>query len=89
MQQLLKYGADVNAVGSDHSTTLYAASERGRQEIVRLLLINGANVNAQGGLYGHPVYAAFEKGHLEIRKILLQHGADISLEEYHGLVPID
>ncbi|KAK0371993.1 hypothetical protein CLIM01_10643 [Colletotrichum limetticola] len=56
---------------------LYAACERGDQEIVKLLLERGADVNARGGQYGHALYAASEEGYLEIAQLLLEKGADI------------
>ncbi|KAF3384050.1 putative ankyrin repeat protein L25 [Talaromyces pinophilus] len=44
---LFKAGADVNAQGSKYSTALYAATKKGYQEIVQMLLSNGAQVGSR------------------------------------------
>ncbi|SLM38718.1 ankyrin repeat domain containing protein [Lasallia pustulata] len=42
-------GADVNAQGGEYGNALQAASERGHDQVVRMLLDKGADVNAQDG----------------------------------------
>ncbi|KAK2603444.1 hypothetical protein QQS21_004395 [Conoideocrella luteorostrata] len=55
---LIHNGADVNTQGGYYGSVLQAASYRGHQEIVQLLLDEGADVNAQGGYYGSALQAA-------------------------------
>ncbi|KAK4194116.1 hypothetical protein QBC40DRAFT_270361 [Triangularia verruculosa] len=45
VQQLLEYGADVNAQGGEYGNALQATSTGGHAEIVRQLLERGADVN--------------------------------------------
>jgi ankyrin repeat protein len=59
-------------------TALQWACERGRLEIVQLLLEKGADVNTQGGRYGNALEAATLRGHYEIVKLLLEEGADVN-----------
>src|SRR5436189_82827 len=50
--------AEVNAEGGSYDNALQAASNRGSEKEVELLLSKGAEVNAQGGLYGNALQAA-------------------------------
>ena len=58
-----------------HGNALQAASRRGHQNIVQLLLENGADINAQGGGYGNALQAASDEGHQNIVQLLLENGA--------------
>jgi ankyrin repeat domain-containing protein 50 len=68
---------DVNVQGGIYGNALQAASVRGHETIVELLLNNGADINAQGGDYGNALQAASAGGHETIVKLLLNNGADI------------
>ncbi|KAK4119594.1 hypothetical protein N657DRAFT_537577, partial [Parathielavia appendiculata] len=57
-----------------YGNALQAASARGHQEIVKLLLDKGAEVNKQGGYYGNALQAASARGHQDIVKLLLDKG---------------
>jgi hypothetical protein len=59
---------------------LQAASERGYEQVVKLLLDKGADVNAQGGRYGNALQAASERGNEQIVKLLLDKGADVNAQ---------
>jgi len=72
----VKADADVNAQGGTYSTALQAASYRGHDKIVELLLGKGADVNAQGGRFGTALQAASDRGHDKIVELLLGKGAD-------------
>jgi hypothetical protein len=43
----------VNTQGGNYSNVLQAASIRGHEMVVKLLLENGAHINAQSGQYGN------------------------------------
>jgi ankyrin repeat protein len=82
--RLLEKGG-VNAQGGRYGNALQAASYRGNEAIVRLLLEKGANVNAQGGVYGNALQAASGRGYQDIVMLLLNQGADINAHSgYYG-----
>ena len=59
---------------------LQAASYRGNDAIVKLLLENGAEVNAEGGEYRNALQAASYQGNDAIVKLLLENGAEVNEE---------
>jgi ankyrin repeat protein len=79
----LDKGADVNAQGGEYGNALQAASSRGHQEIVQLLLDKGADVNAQGGEYGNALPAASWGGYQGVVQLLLDKGADVNAQGSH------
>ena len=68
-------GADVNAQGGYFGNALHAASYRGHEKVVELLLSKGADVNAQGGHWGNALQAASDGGHEKVVELLLGRGA--------------
>ncbi|RMZ86570.1 hypothetical protein DV736_g6204, partial [Chaetothyriales sp. CBS 134916] len=67
--------ADVNAQGGRYGNALVAASYRGHETVVQMLLEKGADVNAQGGEYGNALVAASYRGHETVVQMLLEKGA--------------
>ncbi|MCJ1471194.1 hypothetical protein MMC07_009842, partial [Pseudocyphellaria aurata] len=57
---------------------LYVASQKGHEQIVKLLLDYGAEVNAQGGQYDTALYAASIEGHVQTVKLLIDNGANVN-----------
>lgn len=51
---LLDKGADVNAQGRDYGNALQAASERGYEQIVKMLLESGAHQHQENNLASMP-----------------------------------
>ena len=77
--------ADVNAQDGHYDNALQAASYRGHEEIVKLLVKEGADVNAQSGYYGNALQAASYGGHEKIVKLLVEEGADVNAQGgYYG-----
>lgn len=77
VKELLAAGVDVNAANSYGGTALAFACDKGRAEVVNLLLEHGADVNAKDRFYGAtPLTWAVEKGHVEIVRALLAKGAE-------------
>ncbi|KAH8704430.1 ankyrin repeat-containing domain protein [Phaeosphaeriaceae sp. PMI808] len=77
--------SDVSDISEDEKSgnLLYAASEEGDEELMKLLLDRGANVNAQGGHYGNALQAASEEGDEELVKLLLDRGANVNAQGGH------
>ncbi len=57
---------------------LQAASYRGHDQVMQMLLDKGADINAQGGEYGNALQAASYGGHDQVVQMLLDKGADIN-----------
>lgn len=68
-------GADVNAQGGYYGSSLEAASSKGHEKVVELLLVAGADANAQGGYYGNALEAASSEGHEKVVGLLVDAGA--------------
>ncbi|KAJ3884492.1 ankyrin repeat-containing domain protein [Lentinula edodes] len=70
----------VDAQGGHFGNALQAASSKGHQFIVKLLLEHNADVNAQGGYFGNALLAASYEGHDSIVKLLLENNPDVNAQ---------
>ena len=70
----------INAHGGYFGHALNAASDRGHEKVVQLLLDKGADVNARNGGYNNALYTASYRGHENITQLLLSKGADINAQ---------
>lgn len=78
VQQLIKFGAEVNYESKYRGTALQNASKSGNYSIVKELIKARAIVNLGRG--NHPPLAiACSYGHLSVVKQLIQEGADVNL----------
>lgn len=79
VHMLLKMNADVNADNGYYGTALLAASIKGHDAIVQMLIQHGADVNANGtGFVKCALAGALKHKHKAIAKILIQNGADVN-----------
>jgi hypothetical protein len=79
VKSLISQGTDVNAVDEDTTwvkTPLFAAAERGQDEVVAYLLEHGADVTITSAALATPLRAAAYKGHAKTVNLLLAHGAN-------------
>ena len=76
-------GSDVNAKGGLYGHPLEAASSKGHEKIVDLLIRKGADIHAQGGYFGNALQAASYEGHENIVQLLIKKGADINAQGGH------
>ena len=73
VKQHLAAGADVNAKDENGWTPLNSAAEKGRNQIVKLLIEKGADLNA-----GTPLIFAAGEGHMEVVELLIAAGTDVN-----------
>ena len=76
IEELLRAGANVNAVIDGDGTPLMGAANDGHLEAVRLLLDRGANPNIPVDGDGNALIVAASEGHFEVVRLLLDRGAD-------------
>jgi uncharacterized protein len=77
-------GFDVNTPNTAGYTGLMAAAERGRVDIVKLLLDHKADPNVAGRDAGTSLMLAAENNQPEIVKLLLDRGADPNRQDHNG-----
>ncbi|KAB8238262.1 uncharacterized protein BDW43DRAFT_321300 [Aspergillus alliaceus] len=66
-----------------YGNALQAASYRGYEQIVQILLDKGADANTQSGVYGNALQAACYRGHEQIVQMLLDNKADVNAQGGH------
>ncbi|HLO87957.1 MAG TPA: ankyrin repeat domain-containing protein [Nostocaceae cyanobacterium] len=92
VQELLKAGADVNAVEPTFGAVpLHKAVYNGRAAITWVLVEQpGININFQGATNGYtPLHDALWHGYVECAEILLNAGARLDLKGHDGKTPLD
>jgi hypothetical protein len=80
VQTILHQITHMHVQGGQYDNALQAASYKGNEQVVKLLLDKGADVNAQGGEYGNALQAASYRGHEQVVKLLLDKGADVNAQ---------
>jgi len=83
---LLSAGADANATDNSNGSPLYLACERGKSELVKLLLSRGADPHIGKDQYGYiyPIHAACDGSHYDAVKLLLEYGACVDISDRSG-----
>jgi beta-lactamase regulating signal transducer with metallopeptidase domain len=76
IDELLRAGANVNAVIIGDGTPLMAAAGDGHLEAVQLLLNRGADPNLAVPGDGNALIVAASEGHIDVVRLLLDRGAD-------------
>ena len=89
VEQLIRGGADVNAMTRFHVTPLSIATVRGNVEIARALLTAGANPNAAMGAGEPVILTAARTGNVPLLQALVDAGADVNARErFYGQTPL-
>ncbi|WP_382160847.1 ankyrin repeat domain-containing protein [Hydrogenophaga sp. ANAO-22] len=86
-RQLIKDGAQVNAVDAGGQTALLIAARAGDLEMARLLLRSAADPNGRGGPFT-PLGAAALHGHAPLVRLLLRAGAEVDAVGLNGQTPL-
>jgi YVTN family beta-propeller protein len=89
LKQLVKSGADLNALSKDGGSPLSSAAFHGRLEHVRFLLQKGADATKRNRDGGTPLHVAALMGRFEIAKLLLSKGGDANVRNKKGESSID
>jgi ankyrin repeat protein len=70
------------------ATILHRAAEKGRKEVVALLLEEGASPDIRDRMGNTPVQTAAIEGHLDIVRLLFEAGANLNTTNDYGLTPL-
>ena len=79
---------DVNVECWNRWTPLHAASNRGQEEVVRLLLRHNANVNSRSISGWTPLHRASVYGYTKVAQLLLEYGAGVDTRNESGDTPL-
>ncbi|RYP70487.1 hypothetical protein DL771_005424 [Monosporascus sp. 5C6A] len=82
--QCFKYLEGRKAMSHIYKGALWAASAKGNEKMVKLLLDRGADVNVQGGNYGYVLQAALYSGNEKVVQLLLNKGAEFNVQKYEN-----
>lgn len=74
--------------GRDVFGPLHLAAEKGRREMVELLIDAGADVNSRGPLGLTALHRAAQQDHVEVVKLLLERGAEVDTRHDMGATPL-
>lgn len=80
---------DVNQRDSEGLTALHWACDRGKADLVELLLDRGSEINSQATDGQTPLHYAASCSHDSVVKILLANGADAGVKDADGATPIE
>lgn len=83
---LMGYGSDpnVNNQSERRRSALQAASEKGRTDVVQVLIQHGHDIDADDYDGVTALHAASRSGHMELVQMLLDSGADLSKRDHLG-----
>ncbi|GAA49883.1 transient receptor potential cation channel subfamily A member 1 [Clonorchis sinensis] len=85
---LFEYPDLLKAQDSSGSSLLHCSIEKGRPELVNLLLSRGADVNALDALGNTPVHLAVRACRVDILNLLISNGARLTTSNRDGLQPV-
>ncbi|XP_076284339.1 uncharacterized protein LOC143210928 [Lasioglossum baleicum] len=96
VKDLLKYGADVNMLGSskfgESLSPLHSAVRSNQMKMAKLLLLYGADVNMiEHSIFGQkltPLHIAVKSNQVEMVKLLIKYGADVNVEVGRGFMDL-
>lgn len=85
MDQLIKAGAEVDAIESDNKeTALHIAARNGHSYLIEMLVKSGANINLCNESGETPLYEAVMYGRVDVVQKLIELGANVNLKQDNG-----
>ena len=89
LSDLIKKGADVNAITNNNETALHIASSKKKHEIVSILLEQKIDLNKKTKAFGlTALHNACWKGDSVIVKMLIEKGADVNSKSKYNNTPL-
>jgi hypothetical protein len=85
---LVKFGANMNMVDSEHADALFMAANKGNSEIVSYLISKGAKINNQFIDGTSSLVTAADKGYADVVSMLIKAKADLNLKCNDGLTAL-
>ena len=88
LENLLKYGFDIEAKETIGRTPLHLASAEGPVDVVECLIKHGSDIEAKGKYEDTPLHFASSNGYLDIIECLIRHGSDIEAKNKSKETPL-
>ncbi|MDR0608478.1 MAG: ankyrin repeat domain-containing protein [Planctomycetaceae bacterium] len=89
VENLVKNGAETNAVTTLHWTPLHFSAKYGHFDCCRILIEAGASIIAPTKLrFFTPFHIAALEGHTDIVRLFLEYGADLNIRTAEGWTPL-
>ena len=88
MDELVKAGADLNAVNLQGDTVLILAARRGLSDLTQQLIKLGARINDSNAFKSSPLHEASAGGYINIVRQLIEGGADINQPGRDEMTPL-
>jgi len=85
---LVTRGADINFQDQQGRSALMGAAQRGRLEIVKLLLEKNPQIDLKDKQGKTALALALENGHLDVATVLINAGADVNARDTNGKSPL-
>ena len=85
---LLRYGANVHAMGNQRWTALHVAAANGHLPATHALLDHYADTNVQDDYGKTPLHCALENGHLEVALSLIKRTGDQDIRDDRNITPL-
>ena len=85
---LLRYGANVHAMGNQRWTALHVAAANGHLPATHVLLDHHADTHVQDDYGKTPLHCALENGHLEVALCLIKRSGDQNIRDDRNITPL-
>jgi ankyrin repeat protein len=87
LEELLRFGADVNALCPKVKTTLYVASKKGQTKCICQILDAKPDMDLAGASTIPPIHIAVSHGHIDVVKDFIKARASLEMKSF-DLTPV-